>query len=80
MLWSEESTFQKVFGNHGHCVLWAKEKKGHPDCYQRKVQKPTSVMLWGCVSAHGIGNLHICEGTINAERSVVKRKGNVTQW
>ena len=26
--------------------------------------------LWGCVSAHGMGNSHICEGTINAERYI----------
>ena len=27
-------------------------------------------MVWVCVSAHGMGNLHICEGTINAERYI----------
>ena len=68
MLWSDESTFQTVFGNHGRRVLRAKGEKNHPDCYQCKVQKPAFVMVWGCVSAHGMGNLHICEGTINAER------------
>uniref|UniRef100_A0AAR2J834 Transposase Tc1-like domain-containing protein n=1 Tax=Pygocentrus nattereri TaxID=42514 RepID=A0AAR2J834_PYGNA len=69
VLWSDESTFQIGFGNHGRCVLRAKEEK---DCldYQRKVQKPASLMVWGCVSAHGMGNLHICEGTINAERYI----------
>ena len=61
------STFQ-IFGNHGRRVLQAKEEKDHPDCYQCKVQKPASVMVLGCVSARGIGNLHICEGTINADR------------
>uniref|UniRef100_A0AAR2L1I4 Transposase Tc1-like domain-containing protein n=1 Tax=Pygocentrus nattereri TaxID=42514 RepID=A0AAR2L1I4_PYGNA len=70
VLWSDESTFQIVFGNHGHCVLRAKEGKDCPDCYQHKVQKPASLMVWGCVSAHGMGNLHICEGTINAERYI----------
>ena len=65
VLWSDESMFQIVFENHGRCVLWAKEDC--PDCYQRKVQKPASVLVWGCVSAHGMGNLHNCEGTINAE-------------
>ena len=70
MLWSDESTFQIVFGNHGRHVLRVKEGKDHSDCYQRKVQKPASVMVWGCVSASGIGNLHICEGTINAERYI----------
>ena len=59
---------QIVFGNHGRCVLWANEQKDHLDCYQHQVKKLASVMVWGCVSAHGTGNLHICEGTIKAER------------
>ena len=46
------------------------ERKGHPDCYQRKVQKPASMMVWGCISAHGMGDLHISEGTIDAEAYV----------
>ena len=71
MLWSDKSTFQIIFGNHGCYVLQAKEEKDHPDCYQREVQKPTSVMVQGCVSAHGTtGNLHIYIGTINAERYI----------
>uniref|UniRef100_A0AAR2KV54 Tc1-like transposase DDE domain-containing protein n=1 Tax=Pygocentrus nattereri TaxID=42514 RepID=A0AAR2KV54_PYGNA len=45
-------------------------EKDSPDCYQHKVQKPASLMVWGCVSAHDMGNLHICEGTINAERYI----------
>uniref|UniRef100_A0AAR2M5U8 Tc1-like transposase DDE domain-containing protein n=1 Tax=Pygocentrus nattereri TaxID=42514 RepID=A0AAR2M5U8_PYGNA len=45
-------------------------ERGCPDCYQCKGQKPASLMVWGCVSAHGMGNLHICEGTINAERYI----------
>ncbi|KAI3362824.1 hypothetical protein L3Q82_001665 [Scortum barcoo] len=57
----------ELFGNRGHRVLQAKEEKDHPDCYQLKVQKPASVMVWGRVSAHGMDNFHICDGTINAE-------------
>ena len=37
VLWSDESTFQIVFGNCGRSVLRAKEEKDHPDCYQHKV-------------------------------------------
>ncbi len=40
------------------------------DCYQQQVQKPGSVMVWGCVSALGIGNLQFCDGTINAEKYI----------
>ncbi len=25
-------------------------------------------MVWGCISAYGMGSLHVLEGTINAER------------
>ncbi len=32
--------------------------------------KPGSVMVWGCVSAFGKGNLHFCDGTINAEKYI----------
>uniref|UniRef100_A0AAR2K5U3 Tc1-like transposase DDE domain-containing protein n=1 Tax=Pygocentrus nattereri TaxID=42514 RepID=A0AAR2K5U3_PYGNA len=69
-LCSDESTFLIVFGNHGRRVLRAKEEKDCPDCFQRKVQKPASLMVWGCVSAHGMSNMHICEGTINAKRYI----------
>ena len=70
VLWSDESTFQLVFGKNGRRILRAKDENDHPDCYQWKVQKPASVMVWGCISAHGMGDLHICEGTIDAEAYV----------
>ena len=38
------------FGKNGHWILHAKDEKDHPDCYQRKVQKSASVMVWGCIS------------------------------
>ncbi|KAI5086016.1 hypothetical protein C0J45_23516, partial [Silurus meridionalis] len=34
------------------------------------VQKPGSVMVSGCVSALGKGNLHFSDGTINAEKYI----------
>ena len=57
-LWDEP----KNSGN-GRWMLHAKED--NPDCSQQKVQKPASVMVWGCISAHSMGDLHICEGTID---------------
>ena len=56
---SDESTFHLVFGKNRRRSLDAKEKKYHPDCYQRKVQKSASVMVWRCISAHSTGDLHI---------------------
>ncbi len=66
VLWSDESKFDILVGNHRCCVLRAKEEA----CYQRSVQKPASLMVWGCISAYGMGSLHVSEGTINAERYI----------
>ncbi len=39
-----------------------------PAYYQCSAQKPASLMVWGCISAYGMGSLHVLEGTMNAER------------
>ncbi len=48
----------------------AKEERDLPACYQCSVQKPASLMVWGCVSAYGMDSLHFLEGTMNAERYI----------
>ncbi len=70
VLWSDESKFDILVGNHGRRVLRAKEEGDLPVCYQRSVQKPASLMVWGCISAYGMGSLHVLEGTMNAERYI----------
>ncbi len=70
VLWSDESKFDILVGNHGRCVLLAKEEGDLPACYQRSVQKPASLMVWGCISAYDMGSLHVLEGTMNAERYI----------
>ncbi len=51
-------------------VLRAKEEGDFPACYQHSVQKPASLMVWGCISVYGMGSLHVLEGTMNAERYI----------
>ena len=58
VLWLDKSVCQVFFGRNGCRVLRTKEEKDHPDSYQQQVQKPGSVMVGGCVSALGKGNLH----------------------
>ncbi len=71
VLWSDESVFQVFFGRNGRRVLRTKERKrGSSRLLPAQVQKPGSVMVWGCVSALGKGNLHFCDGTINAEKYI----------
>uniref|UniRef100_A0A9J8CC98 Transposase Tc1-like domain-containing protein n=1 Tax=Cyprinus carpio carpio TaxID=630221 RepID=A0A9J8CC98_CYPCA len=68
VLWSDESKFEVLFGKLGCHVIRTKEDKDNSSCYQRSVQKPASLMVWGCMRACGMGSLHILKGTINAER------------
>ncbi len=70
VLWSDESKFEVLFGKLGRHVIRTKEDKDNPSCYQRSVQKPASLMVWGCMSVCGMGSLHIWKGTINAERYI----------
>ncbi len=70
VLWSDESKFDITIGNHRRRVLRAKEEGDLPACYQLSVQKPASLMVWGCISAYGMGSLHDLEGTMNAERYI----------
>ncbi len=70
VLWSDRSKFDILVGDHGCHVLRAKEEGNLPACYQHSVQKPASLMVWGCISAYGMGSLHVLEGTMNAERYI----------
>ncbi|KAK3524860.1 hypothetical protein QTP86_010093 [Hemibagrus guttatus] len=71
VLWSDQSKFEVLFGKLGRHVIRTKEDKDNPSCYQRSVQKPASLMVWGCMSACGMGSLHIWKSTINAESSLM---------
>ncbi len=53
VLWSDESKLAILVGNHGRHVLLAKEEGDLPECYQLSVQKPASLMVWGCICKHG---------------------------
>uniref|UniRef100_A0AAR2K5X1 Transposase Tc1-like domain-containing protein n=1 Tax=Pygocentrus nattereri TaxID=42514 RepID=A0AAR2K5X1_PYGNA len=66
VLWSDESTFQFFFKSWTSCPSGQRGKGLSGLLSAQKVLKPVSLMVWGCVSAHGMGNLHICEDTINA--------------
>ncbi len=72
VLWSDESKFDFLVGNHRRRVLWAKEEGDLPACYQRsKGSSKASISDgMGCISAYGMGSLHVLEGTMNAERYI----------
>ncbi len=66
----EVSKFDILVGNHRSRVLWAKEEVDLPASYQHSVQKPASLVVWGCISAYGMGSLNVLEGTMNAGRYI----------
>ncbi len=57
VLWSDESKFEVLFGKLGRHVIRTKEDKDNPSCYQRSVQKPASLMVWGCTECMWHGQL-----------------------
>lgn len=67
---SDESRFEVCVGDYRSRVLRTKNETYQPDYLRRKVKFPASVMIWGCMSAQGVGKLHIIEGTVNAVRYI----------
>jgi hypothetical protein len=53
-------------GDYRKRVIRSKEEAFHKDCLKRTVKFPKSVMIWGCMSARGLGKYQFIEGTVNA--------------
>lgn len=67
VLWSDESKFEISVGNICKKVIRTKDEADDPSCYGARIQKPSSVMVWGCMAASGVGDLHFCDGTVKAQ-------------
>jgi hypothetical protein len=65
-IWTDESKYN-VFGSDGSVKVW---RQANTELEPRNLI-PTvkhgggSVMVWGCMSASGVGNLHIIEGIMD---------------
>ncbi len=77
ILWSDETKIN-VFGTDGFKTVW--RRKGE-EC-KEKCMVPTvkhgggSVLMWGCMSAAGVGELHFIDGIMNSQMycSILKEK------
>ncbi|GBO15293.1 Transposable element Tcb1 transposase [Araneus ventricosus] len=70
VLWIDESIFEVSYGNIGRKVIRKKYEANDPSCYKGVVHKASSMIVWGCLAANVIGNLHFCTGTIKAPDSI----------
>ncbi len=77
ILWSDETKIN-VLGTDGFKTLW--RLKGEE--YKEKCMVPSvkhgggSVLMWGCMSAAGVGELHFIDGIMNSQMycSILKEK------
>ncbi len=73
-----DETKINVFGTDGFKTVW--RRKGEE--YKEKCMVPTvkhgggSVLMWGCMSAAGVGELHFIDGIMNSQMycSILKEK------
>ncbi|GFU89402.1 uncharacterized protein TNCV_1783841 [Trichonephila clavipes] len=66
VIFSDESQFC-ISGNQSSAYVRQRtHEEFHPKCLKPSVKYPTKVMVWGCMSSHGVGRLHIISGTVKA--------------
>lgn len=67
VLWSDETKIN-LFGSDGVSHVWRQPGEAYNDvCTMPTVKHGGgNVMVWGCMSAFGVGELHFIEGTMNS--------------
>ena len=66
VVFSDETNIQAE-PNGGHRKVWRKPNEKLSDFALNTSRKfPTSIMIWGCISAHGMGDFHTIEGRLKA--------------
>ncbi|CAH1379168.1 unnamed protein product [Tenebrio molitor] len=68
IIFSDESKFDVCVGDFRKRVIRSKDEAFHADCIKRTVKFPKGVMIWGCMSAKGLGNFEFIDGIVNAEK------------
>lgn len=70
IIFSDESKFDLEIGDVRSKILRKPTEAYHRDCLKRTVKFPASVMIWGCMSANGVGRLCFIENTVNAAKYI----------
>ncbi|GFX11330.1 transposable element Tcb1 transposase [Trichonephila clavipes] len=66
VIFSDESQFC-ISGNQSSAYVRRRtHEEFSPQCLKPTVKYSTKVEVWGCLSSHGVGRLHIISGTVKA--------------
>lgn len=68
VIFSDESKFDVCVGDNRKRVIRTKKEAFHKDCLKRTVKFASGVMIWGCMSAKGVGEMQFINGTVNAAK------------
>ena len=69
IIFSDES--QIVLGENHRVYVWRTSKESYlPQCMCPPRQRRLSVMVWGCITYHGVGTLCMINGNINAVKYI----------
>lgn len=64
IMWSDESPF--VLRYNAKKRVWRQHNERYkPECMTATVKHDVKLMVWGCFTAHGVGNLHLIEGIMD---------------
>ena len=71
VIWSDESTFQLSCHPRRAYIRRRENKRFHPDCILPTVKfGGGSIMVWGCMTASGLGKLHRVKGSMREDQYV----------
>ncbi len=76
ILWSDETKIN-VFGTDGFKTVWRRKGEEYKEKGMVTVKHGGgSVLMWGCMSAAGVGELHFIDGIMNSQMycSILKEK------
>ncbi|GFU77698.1 transposable element Tcb1 transposase [Trichonephila clavipes] len=73
-LWTVKDWEKVIFSDESQFCISGKQSSAYvrrstheefsPQCLKPTVKYPAKVMLWGCMSSHGVGRLRIVSGTV----------------
>lgn len=67
VIFSDETKIS-IFGSDGIKYIRRRSGEEHlPQCTIPTMKHPLSIMIWGCMSAMGIGRIKVLDGTVNAQ-------------